>query len=273
MDFQICLCIEIFIIDILVWMLIKKLLKLDVSTVGLFFSQICNIAVLVCFCFIQMQIWIFVLLKFIAAILIALLNVNSYRIESVFVLIQSYVILGLSVYGYYEFLLLLFESLNFNLFMSKIYFKIVFVVCFALFYLFLYLLMSLFTKNRNLQSFLADVSFLLCDKHIRLKGLIDSGNSFYDSKSNLPVVLLSLDCLKKFIPLATSVYVNDILASHCEKCVVVGGKNLYVPIVNVAECKVVRNGKIMNKKFVIGVVKQSFYDEKHYDCLLHRDFV
>lgn len=240
---------------------------------GLLCSQVCNIAVLTFYLFVQMPIWQFVLLKFAAAVLISLLNANSYRIKPIFLIIGTYVLLGLSIFGYFEFLLLLIGSLNIAIFANRAYFNVGFVVCFAMFYLILYMLMSLIAKNRNLQSFLADVSFFIGDRHIRLKGLIDSGNSFYDSRSNLPVVLLSLDCLKKFIPLATSAYVNDILASHYEKCVVVGGKNLYVPIVNVKACKIIRNGKITNKKFVVGVVAQSFYDEKHYDCLLHRDFV
>ena len=117
------------------------------------------------------------------------------------------------------------------------------------------------------------MSFSLADKHISLKGLIDSGNSVYDTKSNLPVVFLSIDCLKRFIPLATYAYVNEILSSHCEKCVLVGGKNIYVPIVNVSDCKIEINGQVKNIKFAIGIVKQKFFDTKHYDCLLHRDFV
>lgn len=270
---ELCLCIEIFVIDVLVWFLIKKILKLDASYGGLFLSQVCNIAVLICFLFVRMEIWQFVLIKFAAVILISLLNVDSYRIKSIFILVFSFTVLSLTIYGYFEFLALIIESLNIIHFANQVYFKIILFGCFVIFYLTLYSITSLIAKNRNLQSFLADVSFFIGDRHIRLKGLIDSGNSFYDSKSNLPVVLLSLDCLKNFIPLATDSYVNDILASHFEKCVVVGGKKFYVPIVNVKACKVIKNGQITNKKFVIGVVKQSFYDEKHYDCLLHRDFV
>ena len=142
-----------------------------------------------------------------------------------------------------------------------------------MFYLLLYFLAAFIKTKSNFKNFLADVSFSLSGKHISLKGLIDSGNSVYDSNSRLPVVLLSIDSLKKFMPLASFSYVSEVLSSHLEKCVLVGGNNIYVPIVKVEDCKIFRNGKANNTRFVVGVVEKKFYDEKHYDCLLHRDFV
>ena len=68
-------------------------------------------------------------------------------------------------------------------------------------------------------------------------------------------------------------YVSDILASHCEECELVGGKKVYIPIVRVKDCKIVKNGASKKTNFAVGVVKQRFYDDKKYDCLLHRDFV
>jgi len=273
MELKIYLCLEILIIDLLVWLLIKKICKLEVCVMGVCLSQICNIFAMLCFLFFNLAVIWLVLIKFIAAIFISLLIVNEYKTKEIFMLLGLFVLLSLSIFGYYKFLLLLFKSLSLTDLITKTYFNVVFAGCFLLFYVFIYLVSSFLLKNRSLQNFLAQVSFLLSGKHICLKGLIDSGNSVYDSESNLPVVLLSLDSLKRFIPLATMSYVSDILSKHCEKCVLVGGKNIFIPIVYVDNCKIEKDGKIKDTKFAVGIVKQHFFDTKQYDCLIHRDFV
>lgn len=271
MELNIILSIEIFVIDILVWLLIKKMCRLEIKITGLLLSLVVSLASLTSFLFLNNLIFL-VLIRLIAAIFIALLITNEYQIRQIFIIFSAYIVLSLSIYGYYEFLLAIFKNLNFAIFESA-YSNIIFVVCFAAFYLILYILVILLKKQKSIQDFLADVSFSLGSKHIRLKGLIDSGNHVYDSQTNLPVVLLSFDSLKKFMPLATFAYITDVLSSHYEKCVLVGGKTIYVPIVSVDGCEVSKNGKIRTEKFAIGVVQQKFYDEKRYDCLLHRDFV
>ena len=150
--------------------------------------------------------------------------------------------------------------------------EIFLAIFFVLFYIFLYILFKSISEKKNLQNFLANISFFIAGKHINLKGLIDSGNSVYDKQSNLPVVLLSIYSLKKYFPLASFNYVCEILSSHYEKCVLVGGKTLFVPIVKVDDCVVEKNGNKQMKKFVIGIIDQKFYDERNFDCLLHRDF-
>ncbi len=271
MELNIILCIEIFVIDVLVWLLIKKLCRLEIKTSGLLLSLIVSFASLTSFLFLN-KLLILVLIRLIAAIFIALLITNEYQFRQIFVIFGSYILLSLSIYGYYEFLLAIFKSLNLIIF-DSLYSNIIFALCFAVFYIILYLLVALLKKQKVIHDFLADVSFFLGGKHIRLKGLIDSGNHVYDSQTSLPVVLLSFDSLKRFMPLASFAYITDVLSSHCEKCVLVGGKTIYVPIVSVDGCEVSKNGKTRALKFAIGVVQQKFYDEKRYDCLLHRDFV
>ena len=273
MELKIYFCIELIIIEIFIWLLIKKFCKLEVGIYSLLLSQICNIAAALFYLFVDTSIIYFVMLKLLAEILICLLNTNSYKFKSIMVLFCCYILFSTSIYGYYKFLTLTINSLNISLFSSVRYFNVVFSICFVCFYLMLYFLVEGIAKMKNLQSFLVNVSFYLKGKHICLKGLIDSGNSVYDSVSKLPVVLLSIDSLKKYIPLASQCYVNEVLASHYEKCVLVGGKNIYVPIVSIEDGKIYKNGKCEKFDFVVGIVEQRFYDEKHYDCLLHRDFV
>jgi len=273
MDYILNLSIEFLIIELFVWILIKKVYKLNIKMVYLILSQIPNIALVLCFLFSGLNILYLIILKIILIFLICLLITNAYNYKAIFNILGLYLLISFSIYGYYSFLRMIVISLNFYWQKNNIYFDAIFAVAFVVFYLLLYVILKSIKNIGNLKNLLADVSFCLSDNHITLKGLIDTGNSVYDKKTNLPVVLLSIDSLKKYLPLVNFSYVLEILATHCEKCVLVGGESVYIPIVSVSDCKIVKNERTNYDKFVIGVVKQKFYDEKHYDCLIHRDFI
>lgn len=272
MDYKIWFCLELFVIEYFNWIILNRQYNLRLNLFQLTISQLSTVAILILHYFLNTTIFELVLMNIFSAFLIVLLITNDYKFSKIFGIFLNFVVYSFSIYGYYRFLLLIFKSLKIINLSSEIYFDILFAICFVCYYLLLNLSVSLMSKNALVQKNYASVSFSLNQKHITLKGLIDSGNSVYDSESNKPVVIISVNSLKKIIPLATFGYVCDVLASHFEKCVVVGGKNIYIPIVSVSDCKITKQGKTQTTQFVVGVVNQNFYDEKKFDCLIHKSF-
>lgn len=271
MEQIIIFCIELFIIDILVWLLIKNICRLSIRFFEFFCSMFVSIASLSSMFFITSAFYL-IIIRLFSAIILSLLITDSYKFSRVMLLNSLYLIFALSCYGYYNFLLLILKSLNLEI-LNENYLNLYFSCGFLLFYFILYLVSKLIVSSKKSAEIYADVSFFIASKHIRLKGLIDSGNSVYDTKTHLPIIFLSMNSLKRVLPQISPSYVSDILASHYEKCELVGGKTIYVPIVSVDDCKIFKSGECLFSKFEVGIISQTFYDEKHFECLLHRDFL
>lgn len=271
MEQIIIFCIELFVMDILVWLMIKNICKLSIKFWGFLSAMLISLASLTSLLFLNTAFYL-VLIRLASALILSLLITDSYKFRSIFLLNSLYLVFSLSCFGYYNFLLLIVKSLDFE-FLDSRYLNLYFSLAFLVFYLILCFLSKLIVSLKKSSEIYADVSFLIAGKHIRLKGLIDSGNSVYDTNTRLPVVFLTVGSLKRVLPQISPSYVADILASHYEKCELVGGKTIYVPIVSVDDCRIYKSGENTATRFVVGIVNQTFYDEKHYECLLHRDFL
>ncbi len=272
METNICLTIEFLILDVFVWFLLKKFFALKASAGSFCLAVALTIAAALCHLYAGLSAGLIVLIKLISVAFVVLLFVDSYNFGAIFKLFGSYLVAIFACFGYYRFLYLIFESLGVSG-ANQPYVLVLFAAGFVLFYVLLFALKKLLRQENQLKKFSAEVSFFLDGKHIRLKGFIDTGNSVYDTRRSVPVVFVSMETLKKAMPLASFAYVSNVLASHNEKCELVGGECFFVPIVSVCGCKIVRNGGAESVKFSLGVVEKSFYNDKRYDCLLHRDFV
>ncbi len=270
MDYKLCCFLEIFIIDFFVWLLLKKFFRLSVNFWFFVFSQTVSIVTGVCCYFLPLNTLWLLLIKFISSLFVVLLITNDYKAKHIFSLHFAYIVTLFAIFGYFEFLYRLITSFDFA-FLKIENFKLIFAGGFVLFYLILWGVMAGLPESVS-KNFLAKVSFSLNDQHITLKGLIDSGNMVYDSKTHEPVIFVSIFSLQKQMPLASFDYISNCLAKSFEKCVLVGGQTLYVPIVSVKDCRVIKNKQAKKTCFKLGIIKQKFYDEKRYDCLIHRDF-
>ena len=114
---------------------------------------------------------------------------------------------------------------------------------------------------------------MLLGKHIEMVGLIDSGNSLIDSKTNKPVVVVSSSIIKKhFNSLDVKFDGKNDLCKRFIECVAVGGISFKMPIIDVESVTITTNNTAKRFDCVIGVVNQEFCDAKNYQCLIHRNF-
>ena len=139
-------------------------------------------------------------------------------------------------------------------------------------------LVGYLSKKKILKSFLKRVSFLAFGRHIEIVGLLDTGNVLYDSKTNLPVIVLSVFALKNFLP--SNIYKNitigdfsELGVNHYLECVSVAEKTLSMPIIKIDSATIICGDKSQKVNCVLGIVNHRFEGSNEYDCLLHRDFV
>ena len=120
-------------------------------------------------------------------------------------------------------------------------------------------------------------SFLLFEKHIEITGLLDSGNTLYDTKTGKAVIVVSTKVLKRVL---NSEEYNQVLKGdfsvlkNCDEIeyVSVGGIQAQMPIVRDVTVKVKSLSETVSKSCVIGFVNQTFTSDK-IECLVHKDFV
>ena len=124
------------------------------------------------------------------------------------------------------------------------------------------------------------VSFLLFGNHIQINGLLDSGNSLYDTKTGKAVIIVSLNAIKKFISIDDYKKLCGDEATHYKiinqlQCSTVGEKKVTLPIIDIGEVVIENFEDGAQKKFkcVIGITKEDFLEKNDYECLLHREFI
>ncbi len=129
-------------------------------------------------------------------------------------------------------------------------------------------------KKKDLKKLLAKIEFSLLDDHIKVTGLIDSGNSLYDSKTKLPVIVISKAVLRKYIADINYEIITLLLAeARREECLVVDGHRFEIPILEVKRICIDRDGEKKEIKCVLGVVEHKIYDTSNFECLIHKDFI
>ena len=265
--------------DVLVALAIKRMMNLKTHFFMFAFLQILNVLVGVLFIYFKFETYIFVLLKIAVIFIITLLVADDYNLKPLSLLFLCYVVLTFSVLGFLKFLVLVFKCVLFDIFCIKFSYLLDIVVLFGIIlYIFaIFWCVYNLTKKKKLKTFLMKVSFLAFGKHIEIVGLLDTGNSLYDTKTKKAVIVVSCQALKKYLPKniyknITNNNFNELGLSNIIEYVSVGGKILSMPIVDVGSVKI--DDGVCVKKFdcVLGISSQPFA-EKDYECLLHRDFV
>lgn len=257
--------------DFMSALLLKKFFSLSVKVIELVFLQIINIAVVVIYLFCEIYFYQFILLKILAIFLISLLITEEYKFFSILKLFAFNMIILFSVFGFFEFIAKLVEAwfnVIFNVKIAKKYKIIVNFIIFVYFYV-VFAFFGKIKKDDFKRKYLSTVSFLLFGKHIEIVGLLDTGNTLRDTKTNKPVLVVSLKVLKKYFN-NIDFEKNGFRKILCEGA---GGFQFYMPIIDIGKVCVSNKLKTKSYECVLGVVDQKFYDEKKYDCLLHRDFV
>ena len=134
------------------------------------------------------------------------------------------------------------------------------------------------TKTTKIKSFIRKVSFFAFGKHIEIMGLLDTGNVLYDTKTKLPVIIVNVKSLKKYLPqkdyqnITNKNYLNSCF-SHYLKVMTISKEQEEIPII-IPRFVVIKNGgDVKNVKCVLGFVNHNFENSNAYDCLLHRDLI
>ncbi len=270
------LIITNFLIDCMLSLLLKKIFKLQTSCFEIMMLQFINIAPVIIFGFCEIKFFLFILLKLIAGLLVCLLVTDSFKSKNLARLYFCYLILFFSVYGLTWFLLLFFHSAFQQLTgenVSKVFDFIIFLMVVGYISL-IYIFVRTIKNYKTLHDYLAIVSFSIFNKHIEIIGLLDSGNTLKDNLTKKPVIVVSIELMKKYFKDISRYEFEK--SGFCERkinCVSAGGLNFEMPIFDIGAVCVKSGSSIKSYDCVLGFVNQKFYDEKNYQCLLHRDFM
>lgn len=272
MDY-ISIVLSVFLIEYIVDCLILKIFKIQYSWLYLLFLQIPKIcSSMICLMYSNIS-WLCFLSKILSKIICIIFITDSFKIKRLASLFVTEIMLLFSVGGFLSFLLMCLNATMNDLFYKKIdknlHFLIVFLIILYIFAFFK--IVRAIEKNRFLKKFLVNVSFCLFNKHINLYGLIDSGNSLFDPLTRLPVVLVSMNVLKKFLSAEELEFLKGLNLRKI-KCDTISGSGVEIPIFKIKRF-VLRHGNETRKHMcMIGVVEHEFNKGK-FDCLLHRDFL
>ena len=152
-------------------------------------------------CFYNIDYYQVILLKILVSFIVTLLLTDSFNFSKIIYLYFMYLVLMFSIYGFLKFFITFIKIAIFEKFSIKIGFFSDFIVIFALFlYIFsLILFFGNMLNKQNIHNFLYKVSFYLFEKHIEITGLLDSGNSLYDTKTGKAVMIVSLKSIKNYL--------------------------------------------------------------------------
>lgn len=268
-----------FVSDVLVALAIKRMMNLKTSFLIIMFLQILNILLSVLWVYFSFQRYIFVLSKIAVIFVISLLITDNFDIKNLSVLFVSYTALSFSVLGFLRFLIDAMVAVIFDIFHIKFSYLLDIVVLFGIIlYIFaIFWCVYNFSKTKKLKSFLMEVSFFAFGKHIKITGLLDTGNVLYDTKTKKAVIVIDKTALKKYLPKniyknITQNNFNDLRLSNILEYVSVGGVKMEMPIIDIKSAKIDDGVCVKSFDCVLGISSQPFCD-KAYECLLHRDFV
>lgn len=254
----------------------KNIFNIKAKNIYLIFLQILSIVASVVYLFCLNNIVIFILLKLIFAFVIILLTTENFSFKYIFAKWMALEVLLFFTIGIYIFLSCFYYEVVceiFNLKNAKIIKNIIIIVIFTQYMLILSII-KILDNRKKINNFLGKIEFSLLDEHIKIMGLIDTGNSLYDTKTKFPIIIVGLSVLKKRLS-KNSYQLLTVLMNQARvvECVVAGGKRFKLPIIDVSNCKVCKGDEKQEMKFVVGVLENCFYDVSSYECLLHRDFV
>lgn len=267
-------------LDFVLFLSLKKLYKLESSNICIVLLQILNVTAGVIYLVLELKFYQFIIIKLVSNLLICLLITKSYKLSDFSLLYFSSLALMFSYYGFSKFMTALARAVIFQIFHKNLSIICDFVIIFAIIcYIFAFFkLINILSKNKNLNSFLRKVSFFAFGKHIEIIGLLDSGNVLYDTKTKLPVIVIDVCALKKFLPKENYINITNcnyknFPVSHYLNVVTVSDKTFDMPIVDIKFASIYCGTEKRNIKCVLGIVNHRFENSNRYDCLLHRDFI
>ena len=269
-----------FIIDYILCLTLKQIFKLSCHKTTLLILQILNIALSVFFAIFEMKFILFVILKMAIYMFICLLITDSFKIKDLFKIYFSAMALMFSYYGFCKFFTLFAKSIILQIFGKNIrsFYNLIIILGVICYIFALFALIHNLSRNKNIKNFLKKISFLAFGRHIEIMGLIDSGNVLYDTKTNLPVIIVNIQSLKKFLPqntyknITTNNY-NELGVSHYLKAVSISNFEIDIPIIEIKKVKIFDSENAKEVKCVLGVVNHKFENANLYDCLIHRDLI
>lgn len=267
-----------FVIDYILLLSINNIFKLRVKKLNLLFLEIFNLcSLLICLYFDLKSHWT-ILGKMIVNFIIVLLITDSYKFKRLITLYFSLVVLMFSYYGFFKFLTVLVKVIFKSEFNKNLSYLSDLTIVFSFFcYIFaVFSLVSKLAKIKKLKSLLRKVSFFAFGKHIEIMGLLDSGNMLYDTKTNLPVIIINAKILAKYLPAndyenITKGNFSNLSFSHYLNVVTISKDETKVPIIMPKSVVISDGERVQNVKCVIGIVSHNFENANAYQCLLHRD--
>jgi hypothetical protein len=148
---------------------------------------------------------------------------------------------------------------------------VIFLYIFAVF-----MVVSKITKIKKIKSLLCEVSFFAFERHIEIMGLIDTGNVLYDTKTKLPVIIVNVKAIQKYLPLKdyeniTKNNLSNEKVDHYLKVKTISNKESEIPIIIPKSVVIKNEGGVINRRCVLGFINHDFENSKMYDCLIHRD--
>lgn len=281
MEFYISFILINLILDFSIILIVNFYAKLYVKKIEMIVTMIFSLFPSVLLLIYKFSYVYFVLIKMLDYFILTLLIADEYKLSRILFLNSILIFSMFSVFGFAEFFIEFVKIVFLTEFGIKLSVFHQFLVVFAVF-LYIFALLLLFgkmSKKKNIQNFLYNVSFFLFGKHIEITGLLDSGNSLYDSKTGKAVIIVSLCSLKGLI--SKDAYEDLLLdkagplgANSQATCVTVGGNKVQIPIFDIGEVKIEQfDNKMKICKCVLGVTKEKFAENSEYDCLLHREFI
>ncbi len=280
MENSLSILIASIILDLLSALILKKLFKLKVGYFMIFAMQIICVMPIVAYLFLHLSIFQLILIKLFVWFIFVLLVTDSYYFKNIFVLWFWQVILMFSVYGTTMFLIEFTKAIFENVFKISIGSNLNFVVVFGLlcYFVAVFGFVSFFENIKTLKSFLTKVSFSIFGKHIVLTGLVDSGNSLYDTKTGKAVVVVSVKAFKDILPkseylkLASGDF-SALPISHKINFVSINGKESDMPVFDVGSITVKTKSKTKEFKCVLGFTTNELVSDRSFECLLHKDLI
>lgn len=262
--------------DLSASLVLKRIYNLKCKKIYLLCLQIFSVSASVIFLFAVQSELLFLVMKFFVGVLICLLTSEDYGLKDILSKICAWNILLLSIVGFYKFLSLIYVEIISQIFNEKTAKKCQIYEIFAIFlqYMIIFKLVDYFKNKKQNEKLCFNFEFYLFDEHIVVTGFIDSGNGLVDSKTHMPIVIVSLGVIKKHLSEKGMLELTEQLkCARIETCKTIDGHNFKLPILDISNAQIEKDNKKFSVNCVLGVVSQSVYDESEFECLLSKSFL
>ncbi len=262
-----------FLVELICDFIVLKFFKIKYKFIYVLFLQIPKVSANVLCLFLELNFCVEILIKIFAKLITVIFLTDSFRFKKLIKFLFLEYVLLFSVGGFAWFLIKWIENiyeikLMRNFPKNRQYLLEIGIIC----YIFaVFKLTRIISKNTNFNRNLIEVSLTIENKHINVYGLVDSGNSLIDTKTNKPVLVISLQTITKLVSKNDYKKMID-ENSHKLNCETISSSTFAIPILENINVKVKIENEWIVADCVVGVVDKKFENGK-YDCLLWRDFI